>query len=450
MRRADAMALMGVLAVLLAACTRGGPNQTVPAPRIEVTAAWGGTQPGSEQDRFMRVLDEFTRQTGVVVHYTTIPGPQMESTLNDRVNHNSVPDVALLPQPGLLRDYACRGLLKPLPPGVQQAVTDNYTDERRAPGMIGKQLYGVWFKAANKSLIWYNAPVLQRAGIGPPPSTWPELLDTANKIAASGVTPLSVAGAPDDAWVLTDWFENVYLRTAGPDLYDRLAEQESPRLPWTDPSVTTALERLAELWAHQPSLIVGATEGALNTTYPQSVANVFTDKSAAMVFEGDFVAALIPHTESTTLGKEAQFFPFPSIDNAPDSVIAAGDVAVMMKDNPGARQLLTFLATPAAAEIWASQGGFISPNKNVPVDVYPDDKVTRPSARAWADATVVRFDLSDQLPTNLGSNPRAGLWKELWNFLQNPADIADFGTRMEAAATLNPPSCVPAANTPGN
>jgi len=42
----------------------------------------------------------------------------------------------------------------------------------------------------------------------------------------------SIGGA--DGWTLTDWFENVYLRTAGPEKYDQLTAHE---IPWTDQSV---------------------------------------------------------------------------------------------------------------------------------------------------------------------------------------------------------------------
>ena len=46
--------------------------------------------------------------------------------------------------------------------------------------------------------------------------------------------PYSVAGA--DGWTLTDLFENIYLRTAGPEKYDQLAKHE---IKWTDPTVVT-------------------------------------------------------------------------------------------------------------------------------------------------------------------------------------------------------------------
>ena len=103
--------------------------------------------------------------------------------------------------------------------------------------MDGTQ-YGVYFKAANKSLIWYNTKAFENAGASEP-KTWKDFLATAETVSASGVTPVSVGGA--DGWTLTDWFENIYLSQAGPEKYDQLAQH---KIKWTDPSVKDALTTL--------------------------------------------------------------------------------------------------------------------------------------------------------------------------------------------------------------
>src|SRR5690606_1153267 len=140
-----------------------------------------------------------------------------------------------------------------------------------------------------------------------PPEDWDGFLDTSQTIADFGVTPVAIGAA--DGWVLTDWFENVYLRTAGPDLYDQLATHE---IPWTDPSVTDALTTLGELFG-QPDLIAGGVEGALQTEFPQSVTETFSDPpGAAQVFEGDFVAGIITGDTEAELGTDATFYPFPT------------------------------------------------------------------------------------------------------------------------------------------
>lgn len=164
-----------------------------------------------------------------------------------------------------------------------------------------------------------------------------------------------------------------------------------------------------------------------------------TQPEAAMVFEGDFVANLVAETPSR-LGVDARFFPFPSIERSEPAVVPAlspgrpgetgGDVAVLMKPTNAGKRLLRFLATPEAAEPWVRRGGFISPNKKVDLEDYPDPD-SRRAARDLVSATELRFDLSDLLPPEFGSNPDDGIWKILQDFLAAPHNIDGTAQRLE-------------------
>ena len=85
------------------------------------------------------------------------------------------------------------------------------------------------------------------------PDTWDDFLEAANTLSASGVPAYSIGGA--DGWTLTDLFENIYLRTAGPEMYDQLSRHE---IPWTDQSVKDALTEMAKI-VGDPDNIVGGT-----------------------------------------------------------------------------------------------------------------------------------------------------------------------------------------------
>jgi alpha-glucoside transport system substrate-binding protein len=93
-----------------------------------------------------------------------------------------------------------------------------------------------------------------------------------------------------------------------------------------------------------------------------------------------------------------------------------------------------FLAEPAAGEIWAAEGGFVSPNKNVDQGAYAFDRVSLWSAAVLHGANVVRFDLSDQLPASMGSTRRSGMWQSMREFFADPTDIAGTVQGLEARA----------------
>lgn len=394
----------------------GGGDGALAGETIEVAAVWSG----AEQRSFEAVLDEFESQTGAEVTFTST-GDDIAAVLGTRIEGNDPPDVAILPQPGLLQDLAAEGSLVPID-FASATVEDNYSQDWRDLGSVDGTLYGVWFKAANKSTFWYDTGKLEDAGVEPP-ETWEDLIEVSQTVRDSGAVPISIGGG--DGWVLTDWFENVYLRTAGPEMYDQLVAHE---IPWTDPSVITALERLSELWS-QGDLIA---PGSANMTFPESVTEVFSG-DAAMVYEGDFVAGTISDETDAVVGEDADFFEFPSVDGSEPVVVGGGDVAVLLSDGEAARQLIEFLASPEAAEVWAERGGFTSPNQNVDLDVYPDD-ITRRSAEALTEAETFRFDLSDLVPAQFGGTPAQGMWKALQDFLQNPSDVQGTAETLESGA----------------
>jgi ABC-type glycerol-3-phosphate transport system substrate-binding protein len=139
---------------------------------------------GVEQQHFELVLRAFTRQTGVSVTYTSA-GYSVPAFLQARLAAGGPPDVAFLPQPGLLRRYAAEHLLVPLNRIAGGAVEDNCNPIWRRLGTVGGTLYGVWFKAANKSLIWYNIGLFERAGVVPPSDT-AGLVSLAGKLSQLG------------------------------------------------------------------------------------------------------------------------------------------------------------------------------------------------------------------------------------------------------------------------
>jgi ABC-type glycerol-3-phosphate transport system substrate-binding protein len=388
---------------------------------LEVAAVWSGV----EQRHFEFVLRAFTRRTGVSVTYTSA-GYSVPAFLQARLAEGRVPDVAFLPQPGLLRRYAAEHLLVPLNRIAGGAMEDNYNPIWRRLGSVGGTLYGVWFKAANKSLIWYNIGVFERASVVPPPSIG-VLMSLAGELSRSGTPAFAVGGA--DGWTLADWFSNLYLRRAGPARYDLLAAH---RIRWTDPSVKAALRLLARVLS--PHVIAGGPRRALATSYADSVREVFAAlPAAAMVFEGDFVAGVISGETTALLGVDADVFPFPPAGRSGPAVVAGGDAAVLMRRSPAGDALIRYLASPQAAAIWAAQGGFVSPNINLDLSIYPDP-ISRSIARSLLEAGGnFRFSLSDLAPASFGGTEGRGMRKILQEFLAR-RDVGATAARLERAA----------------
>ncbi|MFE5923743.1 ABC transporter substrate-binding protein [Streptomyces sp. NPDC056468] len=439
--RAAAAVCAGALALSLTACggddndsgnEQGGSGQetadTVTLPKLngeslEVAAVWTG----AEQENFKKVLAEFEKRTGAKVTFVPAQDPII-NFLGSKVAGGQPPDIAMLPQPGAIKQAVDKKWAKPLGAEAIKELQENYSQGWQDIGKVDNKQYGVYYKAANKSLIWYNAQVFENAG-ATEPKTWDELLTTAQTVYDSGVTPFSVGGA--EGWTLTDWFENVYLSQAGPAKYDQLAKHE---IKWTDPSVKDALTTLAQVWGKK-DYVAGGADGALQTDFPASVTQVYTggdQPKAAMVYEGDFAQVNITQAKAE-VGTDAKVFPFPKVgDTAP--VVSGGDAAVILQDSEAAQALATFLASPDAATIQAKLGGYLSPNKNVDNSAYPNE-VQQKIAKALIDSgDDFRFDMSDQAPQAFGGTPGKGEWKALQDFLKNPSDVAGAQQKLEADA----------------
>jgi maltose-binding protein MalE len=324
-----------------------------------------------------------------------------------------------------VKQLAQQGHLKPIT-YAKSVINANFAPAWSQLGTFGGKQYALVFKAANKSLLWYNVPAFKTAGVTAP-KTWAQLLAAGKTLLASGTPAYSIGGS--DGWTLTDLFENIYLRQAGVAKYNSLTAHKTK---WTDPSVGAALKTMAQIVGNSANM-AGGTSGAVQTQFPDSVNNVFQNPpKAAIVIEGDFVpgVATVKAKPKVDYGE----FPFPSIKGSGPAVEIGGDTIVTFRDNPAIEAFVKFLATPQAAAAWAKHGGFATGNRNMSASAYPD-AITRATAGAVAKAKNVVFDMSDEQPGSFGATVGQGEWGLFQNFLRNPKNITGVQKQLEQAAT---------------
>jgi ABC-type glycerol-3-phosphate transport system substrate-binding protein len=377
---------------------------------IEVLSLWGG----AEKDAFTKVTAAFTRKTGTKVEYTT--ARDFVPVIRTRLAAGNPPDVAIIPRPGVLADLAKQGAVKQLS-GL--GISNAYMKTRYSPawvqlGTVNGKLYGVAAKANSKSVVWYRPDQFKKFGVKPA-KTWAQLIALTKKLKAKGTTPWA-AGAKD-SWTLTDWFENVYARTAGPAKYQGLF---TGKVKFTDPSVGKAIRQMLQILNNR--YLAGGVQGALGTAFVDGIGLVFKPNARAQLYmEGGFVGgiALGDVNDKLKPGKTINFFPFPTINPAHGSpLVGGGDLAAAFKDNAQVRAFLKYISSAEAGRIWVSTGAIVSPNKQVKGSAYPN-LLVRAEAKQVAAAKVFRFDGSDLLPGTLADD-----WGALLqNAMQKPGSI---------------------------
>ena len=416
-------ALTLVLAGVVSVSSAGGAQkQRGVSGKLSIIAKWTG----DEQTSFEAVLAPFkAANPGVDISYQGA-GDNAPQVISTAIAGGNPPDIGTMPQPGTMTDFAKRGALKPIT-FAKADIAKHYAPVWLQLGSVKGKLYGLFFKGSQKSTVWYNVKQFKNAGVKAP-KTWPQFLKVAKTIRASGEKAYSLGGS--DGWTLTDIFENIYLRTAGPTLYDKLSAH---KIKWTDPSVKKALKFMAQIVGDTGN-IPGGKSGALQTDFNTSVSNVFSNSpKAAMVLEGDFVPGVVASSNPLKPVTGFNEFDFPSINGSKPEVMGGGDIVTMLKDSPAARALIKYLATPQAATIWAKRGGYSSPNKDVKGSAY-SDPLQRNTALALAHASVFRFDMSDLQPAAFGATTGQGEWKLFQDFVNNPKNINGITSQLETAA----------------
>jgi ABC-type glycerol-3-phosphate transport system substrate-binding protein len=420
--RAAGALLLGALMLGAVGSALGTSRHAQASGTVSIVAKWTA----DEQKSFEAVLAPFKKKNPKVKIKFTGVGDNITQVLSTAVAGGHPPDIGEIPQPGLMTQFAKRGVLKPIA-FAKPIIAREYQPVWLQLGTVNGKLYGFFFKGANKSTVWYNVKSFKDAGVTPP-KTWPDLLKVAKTIKASGATAYSIGAS--DGWTLTDLFENIYLRTAGPTKYDALSNHT---LKWTDQSVKDALKLMADIFSDTGN-IAGGKDGALQTDFPTSVSNVFSSSpKAAMVMEGDFVPGVVASKNPLKPITGYNQFAFPSINGSKPAVMGGGDALIVFKSSAAVQALIRYLLTPQAATIWAKRGGFSSPNKLVKPSAYPD-AISRQTAGALAKATIFRFDMSDLAPSAFGGGGGTE-WKLLQDFLSNPKDVDGAATKLEAAAS---------------
>ena len=126
----------------------------------------------------------FTDCTGVTVNYEG--SDEFEAQLAVRVEGGNAPDIAFIPQPGLLK-HRGRAPARSWPPPtrVSANVDKNYAADWKDYGTVDGTFYAAPLGANVKSFVWYSPKIFEDNGWAIP-TTWDELLALSDKIAADG------------------------------------------------------------------------------------------------------------------------------------------------------------------------------------------------------------------------------------------------------------------------
>lgn len=354
---------------------------------------------GEEQNtQFEANFAAFEERTGIDVQVEG--SPDFETLARVRAEGGDPPDILNFPQPGLMASMARDGLLFDLGELLaDDTMSAAYAQSWIDLGTVDGTLYGVWHGADVKSLVWYPKAAFEAAGYEIP-QTWDEMIALSDQIVADGGVPWCIGMESGGAtgWPGTDWIEDIMLRTAGAEAYDRWVAGE---LDFNSPEVKAAFEKASEIWLNE-DYVLGGTAGILTTFFGDSPTSLFSDPPACWLHrQASFIPNFFP--EGTVVGEDVDYFYLPPIDPAVGSpVLGSGNLVSLAKDTPAGRAVIRFMTTPESVEAEVRNGLVVAPMNGVPDDWYPTDTL-RGFAEILRNADTFRFDGSDLMPGEVGA-----------------------------------------------
>ncbi|MEQ5868628.1 carbohydrate ABC transporter substrate-binding protein [Sagittula sp. NFXS13] len=359
---------------------------------------------GPDQEMVETVLADFAEKSGHNVSY--VGSDSFEQQIMVDAEAGSAPNVSVFPQPGLASDMASRGFLTPLKDGTGDWIKENYAagqswvDLGSYTGPDGEDdLYGFFYKVDVKSLVWYVPENFEDAGYEVP-ETLEDLKALTEQMVEDGETPwcIGLGSGGATGWPATDWVEDMMLRTQSPEDYDAWVSNE---LPFTDPKVTGAIDEFG--WFIEDARVAGGRGAVASTDFRDSPKGLFASPPQCyMHHQASFIPAFFP--EGTEVGLDADFFYFPAYaeKDLGKPVLGAGTLWAITNENQAAHDLIAYLQTPDAHEIWMGLKGFLTPHTGVDLDKFSDPTL-RAMNEILLDATTFRFDGSDLMPGGVGA-----------------------------------------------
>ncbi|MEW2492963.1 ABC transporter substrate-binding protein [Streptomyces nodosus] len=191
-----------------------------------------------------QIIETFNKTSDVKAVLDTIPGADYQQKLQTIISTPQAPDVFFNWGAGSIQPFVKADLLMPLDDFIKDdpGLKDNFLPSVFNSAVVDGKPYGIPMRGTQPVLLFHNSKVLTDAGVQPP-KTWDELLDAVKKLKAKGYTPIALGAG--DQWPTLMWFEYLYDRIAGPELFQKALSGD--KSAWEAPESKKALSMLKQL-----------------------------------------------------------------------------------------------------------------------------------------------------------------------------------------------------------
>ncbi len=376
--------------------------------------------PFTDQDtvKFNQSIKDFQDKTGINILYAG--SKEFEASIRISIEGGSPPDIVDFPQPGLLASFASAGKVLDAseivnPDWLKQNYSQGWLDLAQMKDQNGDPFTaGIWARANVKGIVFYPKKEFDAAGYTVP-TTWQELMDLSNQIVSDGDTPwcMGIEFGAATGWPVTDWVENLMLRTTSAENYDKWVAGE---IKFDSPEVKNALSYLTPI-LFDDKMVYGGTKAATTIAFGDAPKPMFDSPPKCwLTMQGNFITSFFP--SNLVSGVDYDVFYLPTITEPGIPLEGAGDIYAAFNDRPEVRAVLQYFTMGESLKTWIEANGAIGPMNDANLDWYVDP-VTKKIAGMTQKASVFRFDGSDSMPGAVGSG---SFWKEMTAWVSGQVD----------------------------
>jgi len=411
-RAAVAVAAVASMSVSLAAC--GGDGGSASDSK-EVTIWASVDQP--VLDGLEKALAPKAKEAGITVKWSKVEN--INQLIMTKIQANDTPDIAFIPQPGVVADIVDRGAAQPLDDVVDpSALESSMVPGTLDAGTVDDQLYGLLVSMNVKSLVFYNKKAWDEAGYEAPTSI-EGLNALTEQIKEDGGTPWCMGIESDTAtgWPATDWFETLVAKYGGTEGYNSWVTHETP---FDSDLVREAAAEFEELMFTDGN-VLGGREAMASTNFGTAGNPMFDAKPGCWMYnQGSFITGFFPEDILADLDGNVGVFGFPAAEAGGENpVIGGGDLAMLLSDNENAKTVMAALAETDIGNDAAGSSSFISPHTDFDASLYQNE-LTRSYAEILSTSSAFLFDGSDQMPGEVGAGT---FWQDMTAWISGQQDL---------------------------
>jgi len=405
------IAIAAIAGLALAGCssdsaTEGDSGSSVPDyGSVDGVVTIYGTIADTEAELLEKSWADWEKANDIDIQYES--SKEFEEQIGVRAQGGNAPDIAIFPQPGLLADLASRDYIQPAPDAVKANVESGWSEDWAKYATVGDTLYGAPLMASVKGFVWYSPSDFEKWGVEVP-DTYQGLLDlTAQIQEKTGKAPWCVGFGSEAAtgWPGTDWVEDLVLRQAGADTYDKWVSHE---IPFTDPAIQDAFDAVGDIILNPDYVNAGFGDvKSIASTPFGEVARALGKGDCALTHQASFFDGFIqdPKNGNATVGPDKDIWAFvtPSIEAGGNAVTGGGEVVAAFANDEETQKVQEYLSSADWANSRVKLGGVISANKGLDPANASSPILQQAISILQDPNTTFRFDASDLMPGVVGA-----------------------------------------------